>query len=170
MTEVLTPIPTLPMERSLATPPLRDCGTCDRGIEETQPEWAKQCRTCYGDPSTKRRCRVCLGQVIPNCEPEWKQVCGSCYKNAAKKPCASCFLPSIPDYEPKWKNICGACYKDESKYKTCTTCKKKTIKPGVAAHITQCGKCRKQRWLEKRQREEKTERREGNQKNEIGSF
>jgi hypothetical protein len=126
--------------------PRRLCGSCQSDLDDTVPEWARQCKSCFGDSTTKRDCRICVRARIPMFEPEWRTVCSSCYKDSEKRQCRSCEECVIPDYEPDWRKICTNCYKDKSKYSRCNTCKEHTIKPGTPSYVRQCGTC----WLNKR--------------------
>jgi hypothetical protein len=118
------------------------CPTCPVAFP-TDPDrpYLKQCKDCFKDKSTRRKCRICDEPKIPCTEEAWRTVCGTCFKDSPMRPCVGCKQMKIKTID-EWKQICGDCWEDKEKYlKICKVCKKIPVKRGAESWVETCTKC-----------------------------
>jgi hypothetical protein len=118
------------------------CPTCPVAFP-TDPDrpYLKQCKDCFKDKSTRRKCRICDEPKIPCTEEAWRTVCGTCFKDSPMRPCIGCKQMKIKTID-EWKQLCGDCWGDKEKYlKICKVCQKIPVKRGSESWVETCTKC-----------------------------
>jgi len=121
---------------------LIQCCTCEAKFEfDKERDWIKQCRDCFKDKSTRRKCRICKESKILPTEPDYKNICGKCFTESAMRPCIGCKQLKIKVCE-EWRQLCKDCWAMKDKYlKICKVCQKRPIKKGSPAWIETCTGC-----------------------------